>query len=279
MIKKPLTIYEDDIERLEKLYKGAFESIALRLKTIDYTAFDRAMQLALLQDIGNTLVSLNEDMAPLVESLITSVAVDGIIVALIDTGIAQNVSEARKVLTITKTNKALIQAIVADTQADLLEITQNVERRVRAAIRQVASEVFRENMVQGRNATRWLSSELVRQWEEKLGKAAHTAIIDARGTRWEPAVYAKLIVKTKMMQAHKESTINEAIDKGSDYGVITKHNAKDACAKYEGTYVKLRRDAEGDMPYYEDLPHDEIFHPNCQHRIFPVSERQMKQGK
>ncbi len=53
-------------------------------------------------------------------------------------------------------------AAVADTQSDLLAITQNVDRKTRAAVRKAVSDSMRLNMTKGTNGRRSIT-DLVRK--------------------------------------------------------------------------------------------------------------------
>jgi len=81
-----------------------------------------------------------------------------------------------------------------------------------------------------------------------------------------------MLARTKMMNAQREASINEALSEGSFYGRISRHNAKDACRKWEGKIVKLVAEVPGDYPYIGDLPRNEIFHPNCRHLVTPLRD-------
>lgn len=74
------------------------------------------------------------------------------------------------------------------------------------------------------------------------------------------------------MEAHIEAARNEAIARGSYYGIISTHYAIDACRYHEGRIVKLVPNAPGNYPTIEELKATgQLFHINCRHRIIPIS--------
>jgi hypothetical protein len=266
----PVPSYEYEISQLVDYYKRAVNDILRELNSVDLTDFQRANALAVLKDIADILSELDDNAVAWVEENIPKVALDGVAGAIMALGVAETIDEARTIAKFNRLNRELVKAVVADTQSDLLAVTQNVNRKVKAAIRQAVAESMRSNMTRGINGRRTISADIVTDMRKRLGDAVNTGIIDAAGRRWKPEVYVDMVVRTKIMQAYKEATRNEAISRGAYYGVISRHNAADACRNWESKIVKLTPDAPGDFPYVDDLPRREIFHPNCRHIITPV---------
>jgi hypothetical protein len=266
----PTPSYEYEVGQLVDYYKRAVRDILRELESVDLTDFQRANAQAVLKEIADILAELDENAAAWVEENIPKAAIDGVARAIVALGVVETVEEARAIAKFNRINRELVKAVVADTQSDLLAVTQNMNRKVKAAIRQAVAESMRANMTRGINGRRTISADIVSDMRKRLGDAVNTGIIDAAGRRWKPEVYADMVVRTKIMLAHKEATINEAVSRGAYYGVISTHRAVDACRNWEGKIVKLTPDAPGDFPYVGDLPRREIFHPNCRHVISPV---------
>ncbi|MEK4360815.1 phage minor capsid protein [Paenibacillus sp. FSL M7-1455] len=264
--------YDREIDRLVTAYKDAIREIQAELLRLDLSAISRANAAAALASIAKILRGLNEEAAAWVDENVPKAATDGIIRAIIDLGAAETVAEAEKIVKFNRANQALTASAVADTQSDLLAVTQNVDRRVKAAVRQAAAESMRANMARGINGRRTISADILQRMRSTLGSAVETGIIDAAGRRWKPEVYVDMIARTKMSSAHRDATINEALGRGAYYGRISRHGAADACRNWEGRIVKLTPDAPGDYPYIGDLPRREIFHCNCRHQVTPVRD-------
>jgi hypothetical protein len=270
MRELPPPNYEYDIAKLVSAYKQAMLDIQRELQRMDINDFQRANMLATLKSIAEILAELEATTSAWVEENVPVAVTDGVVRSIIALGVVDTVAEATKIVTFNRLNSDLIKAVVADTQDDLLKVTQNVNRRVRTIVRQVTAEVLRANTAKGINGTSALTSDLVANLRKQLDSAVETGIIDASRRRWKPEVYADMVVRTKMMQAHKEATINDGVGRGANYGVISRHGAKDACRNWEGKIVKLTPAAEGDYPYIGDLPNREIFHPCCRHTVSPI---------
>nr|WP_234414178.1 phage minor capsid protein [Paenibacillus sp. CAA11] len=230
------------------------------LQRLDLSAMSRAQAQATLKSVAEILAGLNEESAAWVEANIPKAARDGVTQAIIGLGVAETVEEAEKIVKFNRINKELVASAIADTQADLLAVTQNVERKVRAAVRQATADSFRANLAKGVNGRRTISRDILDQMRRTLGNAVNTGIIDSAGRRWLPQNYVEMVTRTKLMSAHRDATINEALSRDVLYGQISRHGAKDACRNWEGRIVKLVPDAPGDYPYIGDLNQREIFH-------------------
>lgn len=266
----PTPSYEYEISQLVDYYKRAVNDILRELNSVDLTDFQRANALAVLKEIADILSELDDNAATWVEENIPKAALDGVAGAIMALGVAETIDEARTIAKFNRLNRELVKAVVADTQSDLLAITQNMRKKVKAAIRYAVAESMRANMTKGINGRKTIRTDIIAGMKKRLGDMANLSVVYADGRRFKPEDYVDMAVRTKMMEAHKEATRNEAISRGAYYGVISSHNAADACRNWEGKIVKLTPDAPGDFPYVDDLPRREIFHPNCRHLITPV---------
>lgn len=266
----PKPVFDYEVQRVVRQYEKALEDIQREILKYDVMDAGRANAAATAANIGDILRDLNVDVAATVEAIIPIAASAGAAQAMLTLGVASTLEEAKERLKFGKLNKNLVATVIADTQADLLQVTQNIDRRVKTAMRQVAAEVMREQAAKGINATPALSRSIRDKFRAAIGEGADTAIVDAAGRRWRLKAYTDMLVNTKMMEAHKEASVNEAVQRGAYYGVISSYGSADACANYEGKIVKLAREAEGDYPFLGDLPRNEIFHPNCRHQVSPV---------
>ena len=264
--------YDAQVEELVRYYKQAIADIQRQLDRFDLTDFSRANQLALLKSVAETLASLNEESAKWVEENIPMAARQGVANAILALGVVDTLEQAEKLVKFNRVNTQLVQATVADTQSDLLAVTQNVERKVKTMVRQVVAESMRSNLAKGINGRRTMSADILAGLRQKLGDSLNTGIIDASGRRWKPEVYVDMVTRTKMMRLTNEAAMNEAVQRGAYYGIISKHGAKDGCGKWEGKIVKLVPDAPGDYTYVGDISNRELFHPNCRHTVTPIRD-------
>lgn len=267
--------YDYDVNLLVKAFKDALLAIAGELSRLDLTGISRANAKAALAEVAAILRGLNEESAAWVEKHVPKAATDGVIRAIVDLGAAETVAEAEKIAKFNRINREFVASAVADTQADILAVTQNVDRRVKQAVRQATAESMRANLTKGVNGQRTLNADMLQRMRQTLGSAIDTGIIDSAGRRWKPDVYVEMLSRTKMNATHREATINEAVGRGAYYARVSRHGATDACLNWEGRIVKLTPDAPGDYPYVGDISRRELFHPKCKHVLSPVRDPQL----
>ncbi|MFF2890753.1 phage minor capsid protein [Paenibacillus sp. NPDC057967] len=263
---------ERDIAELVAAYKDAVKRIRAELLSLDLTDMSRANTESALREVARILTSLNEESAAWVTQYVPESAKAGVAQAIVGLGVAETVKDAEKIAKFNRINSNMVAAAVADTQADLLAVTQNIDRRTKAVVRRVTAESIRANLTAGINGRRTISRDILTGMRRELESAIDTGIVDADGRRWKPEVYVDMVTRTKTAEASREAAVNEAIGRGAYYGVISTHGATDACSKYEGMIVKLTPDAPGDYRYIGELPRREIFHPNCRHSVTPLRE-------
>jgi len=270
MARIPDPNYDRDINRLVDAYKRGILAIATELSRLDVSDISRTHAKAALTEIAAVLRDLNAESVAWVAEYVPKAATDGVARAIVGLGVANTIAEAEKIVKFNRINREMVASAIADTQADLLAVTQNIDRRVRQAVRQATAESFRANMASGINGRRTINADTLAGIRKTLGQATDTGIIDAAGRRWKPEVYVDTVTRTKLNSAHRDATINEAIGRETYYAQISSHGAKDACRNWEGRIVKLVPDAPGDYPYVGDLPRRDIFHPRCRHVLSPV---------
>jgi hypothetical protein len=267
----PDPTYEYEVSRLVAYYKRAIADILRELERLDLSDMSRANAQAALASIAKILKELDADAAAWVEEYVPKAALDGVARAILAIGVVDTLAEAQSIAKFNRLNQNLVAAVVADTQADLLAVTKNVSGKVRAAVQSAVAESLRANLTKGINGRRTLNRDILTGMKRSLGDSVNTGIVDAVGRRWKPEVYVDMVSRTKMMYAHTEATINEALGRGVLYGQISRHGATDACRNYEGKIVKLTPDAPGPYPYIGDLRGGrDIFHPNCRHLVNPI---------
>lgn len=254
------------VSKLSNAYKDAVSRILAELDRVDVTDLSRANSAAALANVAQELKALDKESAEWVEENIPIAARQGVARAIVALGATDTIEEALEIAKFSRTNQALVQAAIADTQADLVAVTRNIDRRTKGAIRRATAQSMRENMAAGINGRKAIKRDIVVGLRKELGKAVDTGIIDAAGRRWRPEVYADMVVDTKMSEVFDEANRNEAIQREAFYAVISSHGAKDACRFHEGRIIKLTEEAPGNYPTYESLKASgQIWHPKCKH--------------
>lgn len=232
-----------------------------------YTANTRAT----LKDVTEILTELDEDSRVWVQENIPRSARQGVARSLVSLGIANTLQEAEKIVNFNKLNRGMVQAVVADTYQDLAQVTQNIDRKTKAGLRRIFSEVAREQYTSGVSGGRTIKRETLNRMYKEMDNIVNTGIVDSAGRKWRPETYVDVVAQEKMNQAYFEASTNEAVARGAFYGVISSHGASDACRYHEGRIVKYVDDAPGDYPTVEELRStNQIFHVRCRHHVSAV---------
>lgn len=262
----PTPTYEYNVAVLRGYYEEALNDISNELLRLDISNFERSQAKSTELEIKRIISELDGKAIEWVAINIPVAALDGVALSLVSLGFAQTMQEARATARFSRLNKDFIKTAIADTQEDLLQVTKHMEPNLIGSIRSATAETVRSNLTRGINGTQTLKRDLL----DRLDAATKSGIIYADGTVQKPEVYAEMVVRTKMAETQRKTAVNDAIDRDVYYGVISRHNAIDDCAKWEGKVVRLVAKAPGKYPLIDELPKREIFHPNCRHTITPI---------
>lgn len=267
MPQAPEPKFNKETKELIKFYEDALKDIQAELNSLFLTDLQRAEILATEKRIREIIKETNEEVTKWSTAALTIAGLAGVAATLYALGRTKTYDKALSEAKFSRTNQRFLNAAIADTQADLLAVTQNVERQAKLAIRKATAESFRRTITRDNNATETISRDVRRS----IINATDVAIIDRAGRRWKVGTYADMVAKTKLAEIHRDTSITSALEEGTIYGRISSHGAKDACSRWEGRIIKLTPDAPGNYPYYGDLPRREIFHPRCRHIVSAIS--------
>lgn len=161
-------------------------------------------------------------------------------------------------------HREAVQALAADTYADLLQSTRHVRREMKTFIRQAARDRARAVLLEGDTATQ-AGRALARRLEEK-GIAAVTYRNGARHTLRD---YADTVLRTKTATAQNSGTLNV----GREHGVRWVQVSDGAGCGWDGH--DSADTANGSVRTLEDAEAHPISHPRCARgfALLPVKTR------
>lgn len=273
----PTPDYSPSAKRLEEEYKKAYKEILEQLVGMSNISPDEDVyqrQASLLRQIEVLLAGLNDFNRQWCEEEVKKAFAEGQAYAILSSGGATTLAEAMAGVQFSMLAQNTVEAMVSDTMNDLLQATNNTDRRIKQMVRQTVGNVIRQRTIQGygRNTIRNdITKQLTKKFlEEKAKNDAFVGIVDRAGRRWKVNRYADMISRTKLNQAHVEGVRTEGINRGIDTAVISTHNAEDECNKFEGMIISLNGLTEGLLTYQELYDTNLIFHPNCQHKVHLV---------
>lgn len=180
--------------------------------------------------------------------------------------------DAKEAIISTGLHSQMTRSLYEDTYQDILMATRNTNNRLKKVIRDITMEVLQTDGILAQN-NRTIARHLYERISEdsiykRLSKDGLVGIVDAGGKRWRLDVYTKMVINTKLTDAHLQATKLTAEDTGMDLAVIS-HNATtvDACLNWEGVVVSVNGNTPG-YPVLDDaIATNEVFHPNCRHHL------------
>lgn len=106
-----------------------------------------------------------------------------------------------------------------------------------------------------------------KQFTELLKKEGFVGIVDHRGHKWKPEVYAKMVMRTKLMESDAQNQRDRGKETGVDLAWVSVAHVNNPCNLWEGTIISLNG-LDSRFPTYEQAKATgEVFHPNCQHYL------------
>lgn len=277
----PLPSYDKDVNEAARIYKAAIIEVIALLQGLTESGkeISQAQMNAVLAQLAVLLGEVDKDAEVWVKTKIRDAFLEGQAEALVTIGEAATLKEARTMVAgaaMSALASQTIDAMTSDTFEDLLSANQKMKRETIKMVRNVVAEQMKVNAAKGmgRNTTRKAIVDALTKKgiKERFENDGDIAIVAKNGRKWKLRDYAEMVTRTKMLQAHTEGTRVEALERGVDLAIISSHNAKDACRKFEGQIISMNGLTEG-FPTYDELRRSNlIFHPNCKHKVTPIRD-------
>ena len=237
------------------------------MRAVNFESLTRAEQRKIVRNIEQILNRLDADFAEEIPEVIDEVYEHGRARTLVSLGLFGSIAAARRHLRgkdgkTSRAHRSFKSAVIESTMDDLLTMTQNTRRRVKAEVRRVAAEVFRQDEA--------VTSQRRRMTKE-LREAGVFAIRDAAGRRWNIEHYTDVVTVTKIAEAHREATTQEAYEQGAGYVVVSQHGDPcEKCAPWEGRMLRIDDRVPGGEPTLDDAISAGLLHPACKHTVTPI---------
>jgi SPP1 gp7 family putative phage head morphogenesis protein len=98
-------------------------------------------------------------------------------------------------------------------------------------------------------------------------------LVTAGSRRYKPDYYAKMVARTRTAEAVTQGTINAGIEAGMDLFRVTIHEtACPTCVPFQGRVYSYSGN-DPDFPKLERVP---PFHPNCRHKLTPITRKYLE---
>src|SRR5690554_204313 len=246
------------VDDIRKQFEKALEDIRIALQTFLMSDAKRADMLEAEREITRILSDIDKYIEENAETYVTEVATAAIVASFIMLGLDTPVDAIK----FSRREKALVDYVVDSLQTDLYAVTANLKRQTRTVLRRAYVDSIKRSTKRPRYG---LSKEVKRMLDD-----ADIAVVDKASRKWRTSHYVDVVTNTKLMEAYRETTAIEAIERGTGHAYFN-YNPKttDQCKSYQYKIVKVAPDIDSPYPYYKDLEH--IGHPDCRHFLIAFS--------
>ena len=157
------------------------------------------------------------------------------------------------------------EAMLQDSYSHIAGATEFMSATQVGNLRNTVSRVLRIAGMTGMTS-REVQGELLRLL------TADFTFTDAKGRVWNTEAYTKMLARTTLMNAGRESYLDTCADKGKDVVRISiSGDACPKCAEWENRLVSLSGKTKG-LPLLQDAIDGGLFHPNCTHSTVAVGD-------
>ncbi len=160
-----------------------------------------------------------------------------------------------------------INFFMKNSFAQVAGMTDRMKQLHVRKLRQISREVFTQTSLTG-HSRRNISKQLM---NDAL-KIPDFQFIDRSGRKWAHNTYFNMLTRTELASASRYGTQLKCEEDGYDVVKlsVSGHSCK-YCAAYENRLFSLSG-VTPNLPTYDDLKANKVFHPNCTHSFTPVSD-------
>ena len=267
---------DQHVNRISRKFGSTVRRIRELLAQLEIETLNRQEERRIIREINALLDALDAEIEVDAEEAYKDVYEHGRARVLVALGLFVSIGAAKRFLRSSKaktshTHRAFMREyeVMVD---DLLAATQNTRRQVKRTIRQIAAERLRDG-IRDKEGVYSIRRDIKADMRKRLGEAADFAIRDRANRRWKLHHYVDVVVRTKLAEAHRESTRIEAMERGALYVVVSQHgDACEKCKPWESRILKLDPSAPGSYPTLDEAMGAGLFHPSCAHSITPLRD-------
>lgn len=211
--------------------------------------------------------AIQEETDKIVDKQIEEAYVLGLLMFYKDIGSPISMQEARR--------QVRTQGLSAKSKAEIKQLlaltTSNTSKRLKQLVQKKITEsmmfTVSGNAQQDRLLELFKQTSNIDQFRKQLAKEGFVGIIDKRGHVWKPEVYAKMVLRTKLMEA--DVALQQAEGAKNDVGLawISSAHVDNPCNLWEWTLISLNGSVYGLPTYDQAKATGQVFHPNCQHYL------------
>ena len=161
------------------------------------------------------------------------------------------------------------QSIASGMEGLLLE----TEKRIADETRRATLDKIIKGRIKG-DTRESIGKDVVKE----LRKEGISALTDRGGREWDLKVYADMLARTTLTEAHNKGMINQTAANGFDLVQVSSHYAScPLCAPWQGKVLSATGATKG-FDTVKDAEYEGLFHPNCRHAIAPYHSRYLDES-
>jgi len=265
LLSAQVTYKDAKLKTLRKLYKSATERI---IKTVtSVTNFERDRRAAVLAQVDDILGELDEKTQAWFreevedyykrygKDSVEALKADGFPVKAEFTQIDSEAIDA------------MADEIVQYQREAYSGIKREVSRILNNAAREQTTSIIAEGKILG-ETRRDIADRVAGKLKDGL-----TALVDKGGRRWSFEAYSDMLTRTKLVEASNNGLKNRLAQSGYDLVQVSEHATScPLCEPWQGKILSISGN-HPDYPTDEEAKADNLWHPNCRHRLLPYHEK------
>lgn len=237
---------------------------ALFAEGILQPTFSEAYVKSVLQEYA---VALQDEVDSIADAQVEEAFILSLLLFYEDIGSPISRKEAQKQISAT----GISYRTKAEVKRLLSLTSSNTSQRINNIVRQSFADSLLYQAASQRQQDRLMDlyeqANSSKQFTELLQKEGFVGIVDSRGHKWKPDVYAKMVLRTKLMESDAQNQRDRGRETGIDLAWISVAHVNNPCNMWEGTIISLNG-VDSRFPTYEEAKATgEVFHPNCQHYL------------
>lgn len=296
LFPKRIEIDNASIAQLELLFTVATNDLQKYLFTLNGKVITKTQIMMLRQTSHQRIQKLGNDVGQWISTTIPysyaqgqhdaarqqSHLGDKIAAGVILGGIAHHVFAKKTISSIPKENlvssepkifdlhNQSVETIMKDMSNSFGNSLTSLSRSIDGVISRVQSLGIRRTIAELANGGSSVDA-ISKSITDLIDNANIYGLVDKSGRKWAPDVYARMLARTKLVEARNAGMMNSIVSIGNDLVEVSSHGAKDQCGPWEGKILSI----SGNNKYYEnvqDAYSGGLFHPNCEHSLNSVNE-------
>ncbi|KAB1443068.1 phage minor capsid protein [Pseudodesulfovibrio senegalensis] len=250
----------EDIKRLVSLlhlYKAQYET-TLRRARQDAKYWTATKQAELMKEVAKLILSMRDEALKVIKA--TGLAK---MEEALETATSELAALDIELGDLDKLLGTLDFKAIKDAQLSVEQFTAQMQEQTRKTLKRDLMTIHQKATENG-----WSSGKAYRELRDTvMTNTPDFTFTDRAGRKWKPEGYLRMVSRTLMAQAQRESHEAAYTEAGVDLVKVSIHGTKcKKCNPWEGKVLSLTGATKGHATV-DDARKAGLFHPNCKHRL------------